>query len=185
MNQTDLSKYNNDWYNPGNPIKRVLWYFTNILFFQNPFFPLTSAKTSILRLFGAKVGIGVVIKPRVNIKYPWFLKVGNHTWIGEDVWIDNLTQVNIGNNCCLSQGAMLLTGNHNYKKSTFDLITRSITLEDGAWVGAKAVVTPGSKMKSHALLSVGSVSSGVMEPYKIYQGNPAVIIRERMIQDES
>ena len=57
----------------------------------------------------------------MNIKYPWFLAIGDHTWIGEKVWIDNLAEVAIGANCCVSQGAMLLCGNHNYKKSTFEL----------------------------------------------------------------
>ncbi|MGB0402643.1 MAG: WcaF family extracellular polysaccharide biosynthesis acetyltransferase [Salibacteraceae bacterium] len=184
MVKTDLSKYNNDWYNPGNPLKRILWYFTNILFFQNPFFPISSVKLVILKLFGAKIGSGVVIKPKVNIKYPWFLEIGENTWVGEDVWIDNLAKVKIGKNCCLSQGALLLTGNHNYKKIEFDLITQEIIIEDGAWVGAKAIVTPGTKMGSHSILSVGSVSTGALEPYHVYQGNPAIKIRERIIEHE-
>ena len=132
--KTDLSKYNNSWYHPGgNPIKRLIWYFVNILFFINPLNPLSSLKVALLRLFGAKIGSGVVIKPAVNIKYPWLLEVGDYTWIGERVWIDNLGMVKIGKNCCISQGAMLLCGNHNYKKSTFDLIVLPLTLEEGAW----------------------------------------------------
>ena len=84
-------------------------------------------KRTLLRLFGANVGRGVVLKPRVTIKYPWKLAVGEHSWIGENVWIDNLGQVTIGNHCCLSQGALLLCGNHNYKKATFDLMVGDIT----------------------------------------------------------
>jgi acetyltransferase-like isoleucine patch superfamily enzyme len=61
----------------------------------------------------------VNIKPSVNIKYPWLLEVGDHVWIGEEVWIDNLAKVRIGSNVCISQGAMLLTGNHDFTKSTF------------------------------------------------------------------
>ena len=81
----------------------------------------------------------MVIKPSVNIKYPWRLTIGSFVWIGEGVWIDNLENVVIGDNVCISQGAMLLCGNHNYKKTTFDLIVGSITLEDGVWVGAQSV----------------------------------------------
>lgn len=73
-------------------------------------------KIWMLRKFGAKIGKGVFIKPLVNIKYPWNLDIGDYTWIGENVWIDNLTQVKIGSNVCISQGAMLLCRNHNYKK---------------------------------------------------------------------
>src|SRR5690242_9560833 len=97
------------------------------IFFQNSLFPFSGWKVFLLRLFGASVGKGVVIKPRVTIKYPWFLTIGNHSWIGENVWIDNLGKVAIGSNVCLSQGSMLLTGNHDYTKSTFDLMVKEIT----------------------------------------------------------
>ena len=103
--------------------------------------------------------------------------------IGEHVWIDNLVPVSLGANCCISQGAMLLTGNHNYKKSTFDLITGEIHLEDGVWIGAKAVVCPGVICRSHSLLTVGSVATSSLEAYCIYQGNPAQKIRDRRITE--
>ena len=180
--KTDLSCYDNSWFNPGGgKLKRLIWYFTNILFFVNPLNPFSGLKVSLLRFFGAKVGIGVVIKPNVNIKYPWLLQIGNYVWIGENVWIDNLTMVKIGNNVCISQGAMLLCGNHNYKKTTFDLIIGEITLKEGCWVGAKSIVCPGITIHSHAVLGVNSVANHDLEPYSVYQGNPAQKIRNRII----
>ena len=180
MIKTDLSTYDNSWYSPkAGWLKRILWYFTNQLVFNHGLFPVSFIKISLLRLFGAKVGIGVHIKPSVNIKYPWLLKIGNYTWIGEHVWVDNLTNVEIGNNVCLSQGAMLLTGNHNYKQSTFDLMVGEIVLEDGVWIGAKSVVCPGIRCFSHSILSVNSVATKNLDPYGIYQGNPAVKIKTR------
>ena len=140
-------------------------------------------KRGILRLFGAKIGSGVIIKPKVSIKYPWKLEIGSNSWIGENVWIDNLDSIKIGANCCVSQGALLLCGNHNYKKSTFDLIVQPITLEDGAWVGARATVVQGVVMKSHSILAVNSVATSNLDAYSIYQGNPAVKIRERKINE--
>ena len=137
----------------------------------------------VLKLFGAKIGKGVVIKPNVNIKYPWLLEIGDHTWVGEKVWIDNLAKVTIGSNVCLSQGAMLLCGNHNYKKTTFDLILGEIVLEDGTWIGAHAVVCPGVTTGSHSILAVNSVANKDLESYSVYQGNPAVKIRERIVHD--
>ena len=179
---TDLSLYDNSWYKPGGTaIKRVLWYFVNIIFFNNGFFPVSGMKIWILRLFGAKIGKGVHIKPSVNVKYPWNLQVGNFVWIGELVWIDNLVLVSIGDNVCLSQGAMLLTGNHNYKKSSFDLEVVEIKLEEGVWIGAKSVVCPGVTCRSHSVLSVNSVTTHDMEPYSIYSGNPAIKIRDRVV----
>src|SRR5574337_313057 len=116
---TDLSKFNNDWYNPGASfVKRGLWYCFNACFFTSRF-PWNGFKIFLLKLFGAKVGNGVVVKPGVNIKSPWLLEIGHYSWIGENAWIDNLVKVSVGSNCCISQGAMLLTGNHDYTKSTF------------------------------------------------------------------
>lgn len=178
----ELSCYNNSWYAPGgNRLKRLMWYFTNVLFFINPLNPISGIKVLLLRWFGAKIGKGVVIKPSVNIKYPWRLKIGDYTWIGENVWIDNLANVTIGSNVCISQGAMILCGNHNYKKTTFDLIIGDITLEDGSWVGAQSVVCPGVTLHSHSVLGVNSVANHDLEPYSIYQGNPAQKIRSRNI----
>jgi putative colanic acid biosynthesis acetyltransferase WcaF len=182
MGKTDLSSYNNSWYSPGgNPIKRLFWYFTNVIWF-NSSFPFNGFKILILKLFGCKVGKGVVIKPHVKIKYPWMLEIGNNVWIGENVWIDNLAKVTIGNNVCISQGAFLLCGNHNYKKSTFDLIISEIVLEDGTWIGAKSVVCPGVKCFTHSVLTVGSIASSNLEAYTVYQGNPAVKIKERIVR---
>ncbi|MBP1839100.1 WcaF family extracellular polysaccharide biosynthesis acetyltransferase [Formosa algae] len=180
--KTDLSTYNNTWYKPGSTLKISLWYFVNVLFFINPLNPISSLKVFLLKLFGAKIGSGVVIKPGVNIKYPWLLTIGDYSWIGEKVWIDNLAKVTIGNHVCVSQEAMLLCGNHNYKKTTFDLLVSEITIDDGAWVGAKTVVCPGVNIKSHAILTVNSVATKTLEAYYIYQGNPARQIRKREIE---
>jgi putative colanic acid biosynthesis acetyltransferase WcaF len=180
--QVNLKSYNNSWYKPGGIIKRALWYWCNAVFFKRNWNPGTRHKRAILRLFGAKIGKGVVIKPCVNIKYPWLLAIGNYVWIGEKVWIDNLGKVTIGNNCCLSQEAFLLCGNHDFTKTSFDLIIKEIILEDGVWIGAKAVVCPGVIARSHSVLSVGSVATGELESYSIYSGNPAQKIKDRKIE---
>ncbi|ADY52884.1 putative colanic acid biosynthesis acetyltransferase WcaF [Pseudopedobacter saltans DSM 12145] len=161
-------------------IKQLLWYFTSALFFRSGIIPFSSVLVFILRCFGAKIGKDVRIKPFIHIKYPWKLEMGNHSWLAE-CYIENLDWVRIGENCCISQGAMLLTGNHNYKSTKFDLAISPITLEGGVWIGAKATVCPGVICHSHAVLSVGSVATKNMDAYSIYQGNPAVKVRERVI----
>ena len=150
-------------------------------FLKNPLLPFSALKVFVLKIFGAKIGSGVLIKQSISVKYPWKLTIGNNVWVGEDVWIDNLDEVVVGDNVCLSQGAMLLCGNHDYKKSTFDLIIGKITLEDGVWIGAKSVVCGGVTCCSHSILSVSSIVSKKMEPYKIYRGNPAVEVSKRVI----
>lgn len=148
---------------------------------RNPLNPFSGLKVWTLRLFGAKIGNNVVVKPKINIKHPWKLTIGNHCWIGESVWIDNLAEVTIEDNVCLSQGAFLICGNHNYKKSTFDLMVAPITIREGAWIGAKSIVGPGVTVESHAVLSLGSVASGNLETYTVYRGNPAIKIKDRAI----
>ncbi len=182
--KTDLAQYNNHGYQPGAGwLKRVLWFYTSALFFKTSLFPSSAFKVFLLRGFGAKIGKKVVVRHRLNIKYPWFLSVGDGSWIGEEVWIDNLVPVKIGANVCLSQGAVLLTGNHDYSKSSFDLMTGGIVLSDGVWIGAKAIVCLNVVAARHSVLTAGSIVAKSMEAYFVYQGNPAVKVRERKITD--
>jgi putative colanic acid biosynthesis acetyltransferase WcaF len=155
----------------------------SLVFFESGWNISSGLKVFWLKCFGAKIGHGVVIKPKVTIKYPWKLQIGSHCWIGESVWIDNLDQVTLGNNVCISQGALLLCGNHNYKSSSFDLFIAPIHLKEGSWVGAKSSVAPGVTLESHAVLVLASVATSNLEAYSIYSGNPAVKIKTRKIED--
>jgi putative colanic acid biosynthesis acetyltransferase WcaF len=103
-------------------------------------------------------------------------------WIGEEVWIDNLDFVKIGDNVCISQGALLLCGNHSFTSTQFDLVTGPIVLEDGVWIGARSMVGPNVTCGSHSVLSIMSVASKNLESYKIYRGNPAQVVKERIIK---
>ncbi|MEL6673301.1 MAG: WcaF family extracellular polysaccharide biosynthesis acetyltransferase [Bacteroidota bacterium] len=179
----DFSVYKNDTFSAGaSGPKRILWYLTNAIFFLSPFFISSGLKVFLLRLFGAKVGQGVIIKPRVNIKFPWKLSIGDHTWIGEGVWIDNLEPITIGRSVCLSQGALLLPGSHDHRLVSFDYKSAGIVLEDGVWIAARAMVGKGVVCKSHAILGMNSVAEKDLEPYTIYKGNPAVPVRKREIK---
>lgn len=182
MKTTKLNSFNNDSFDTGASfIKRALWYLMNHIFI-NSALPVFKLKPAILRLFGAKIGKNVCIKPNVNIKFPWKLEIGDNVWLGENVWIDNLDSVYIGNNCCISQGALLLCGNHNYKKTSFDLMTGPIVLEEGVWISAQAVVTQNVRCKSHSILGIGAVANKDLESYTIYGGNPVREIRKREIE---
>lgn len=182
--KVDLGKYNNDWYSVGkSSFTQFLWYFINSVILNSYFIPISSLKVFLLKRFGATIGKNVVIKPKVNIKYPWKLQIGDNTWIGENVWIDNLDNVSIGKNCCLSQGSMILCGNHDYSKSSFDLIVKPVIMEDGSWLGAQSIACPGVKLKSNSILSVGSIATTDLINNGIYKGNPAVKIKDRVIND--
>lgn len=161
-------------------VKILLWYFVSVILVRSGIIPFSSIIVFILKLFGAKIGKDVRIKPGIYIHYPWKLTLGDHSWLAE-CRIENLAEVTIGPNACVSQMAMLLTGNHNYKSVNFDLMANPIVLEEGAWVGANATVCPGVTVKSHAVLTVGSTATKDLDAYSIYQGNPAVKVKDRVM----
>lgn len=181
--KVDLSQFDNSDYRHNAPaLKRLLWYFTNVLFFINPLFPFRGPKPTLLRMFGAVVGKGVVIHPGVNIKFPWKLEIGDHVWIGQRAWLDNIDRLTIGNNVNISQGALIILGDHDYKKVSHPTIYKPVVLEDGCWIGTRAIVTLGVRVGTHAMLTAGSVASKDMDPYMIYKGNPAEAVRERVME---
>jgi putative colanic acid biosynthesis acetyltransferase WcaF len=183
MTQTkiDLSTYDNTWYQPGSKVKRLFWYFFNSLILKNGWLPFSSLRIWGLKIFGASIGNNVVIKPGVSVKYPWKLHIGNNCWIGENVWIDNLDEVTLEDNVCISQGALLLCGNHNYKSKAFDLMIAPILIKEGAWIGANCSIAPGIVLESHAVLTMGSTATTHLEAYGIYTGNPAVKVKLRQL----
>jgi len=180
----DLSRYTSAPFDRGSSrLKEALWLIVNLLLFQVCPTKLSAIKRWVLRLFGARIGAGVVIKPRVRITFPWKLTIGDYVWLGEECWLLNLERIVIGNNVCISQRAFLCAGSHNYKSPMFDLIVKPITVEDGAWLGAGCWVGPGVTVGNHAILTAGSVAAKKLEPWGIYQGNPACLIRQRTIGD--
>jgi putative colanic acid biosynthesis acetyltransferase WcaF len=182
----DLGNFSNtNFYHGRNWFVRAMWVLVSYSFFHTNLPYPSIFKSSLLKFFGARIGAGVVIRGRVIIKQPWRLYLGDNVWIGEGVWIDNLVDIKIGNNVCISQGAMLLTGNHNYKSKKFDLITGKIILEDGVWIGAKCLVGPHVCCHSHSVLTAGSTTFKDLEPYAIYKGNPCIKIRQREILEKS
>lgn len=179
-----LADYDNAWYKPGPMWKRTLWFFVGQPLLHASWFPSSGFRVLLLRSFGARIGRGVVIKPQVEVKYPWFLTVGNNCWIGEHCWIDNLTAVRLGNNVCLSQGSYLCTGNHNWSDPCFGLMIAPIFCQDGSWAGAKSVLGPGAVLGECAVAAAGAVITGTVPDYEVHAGNPAKFVRSRVFAPE-
>ncbi len=176
----DLSSYTPGDYRPGRgKLVQVVWYFVSLWFFESGWFIATRLKPSILRAFGAQVGTKVTIKPNVRIKYPWRLAIGDHVWIGQEAWIDNLVEVRIGNHVCVSQRAYLCTGGHDHRSRGFDLKCGPIALEDGSWVAAGALVLGGVTVGPNALVAAGSSVTRDVPPAKVVGGCPAKVIADR------
>jgi len=182
QHSVDLSSFPHTYQVGRSRLTVLVWYFLNAIVFNTALVPMSGIKRRLLRLFGAKVGKGVVIKPRVNIKYPWNVSIGDHSWIGEGAWLDSLGKISIGSNVCVSQDVYLCTGSHDWSRPTFDLIVKPITLEDGVWLGCRTQVMGGVTMASHSILAAGSTISKSTEPYVIYRGNPAEPVKVREIE---
>jgi putative colanic acid biosynthesis acetyltransferase WcaF len=174
----DLGKYSAAGFDRGVPRWReILWVIVRCVFFETPIpFP-SKLKVWLLRTFGAQIGEGVVIRSHVNISFPWRLEVGDDVWIGDGVWILSLAKVSVARNVCLSQKCYLCTGSHDYRKETFDLITKPIVIHEGSWVAAGAFVGPGVSIGPGSVVAAGSVAMEDVPPNQLVRGNPAQPVR--------
>ncbi len=186
MDAIELRDYDNSWYYPGRSSAwRIAW-----LLFGSPLLRcswVTSSwlRINVLRLFGAQIGQRVVMRQPFRVKFPWNLVVGDDSWFGEECWIDNLTTVTIGHNVCLSQGAYLCTGNHDWSDPHFGLRVGPIRLEDGSWAGAHCLLTPGVVLEVGAVAAAGSVVTTSIPRFEVYQGNPATFVKRRVLRTAS
>lgn len=183
----DLSLYRNppDLDKGRSFVVRSLWFLINAWFLQNPANPSSALKKFLLRLFGAKIGKGVLLKPSINVKSPWFLEIGDYTFIGERVWLDSLAPVHIGSNVCISQDCYICCGNHDWTDPAFGKTVTPITIEDGAWIATRATLLPGAHVASHAVIASGAVLAHPTEPFMIYAGNPAKAVKKRILRSTS
>jgi putative colanic acid biosynthesis acetyltransferase WcaF len=177
----DLSKFTAGRFERGASWpKEALWQLASGVMVAT-WVPGSAIRIALLRLFGARIGHGVVIKPRVRVKFPWRLVVGDHSWIGESAWIDNLAEVTIGTNVCISQGVYLCTGSHRWDREAFDLECKPIVVGDGAWLAAFSRVAPGVTIGPNAVISLGAVAVADVRGNVVLQGNPAKEVRDRVI----
>ena len=137
-------------------LKISLWYLINNFIIYS-FLPSSKVRILLLRIFGAKIGVNITIHPYTNIKYPWKLEIGDNCWIGARVWIDNIANVKIGSNCCISQDVYFCTGNHDYKKKEFDLMSEEIVINDNCWVGAKSIIAPGVNLEANSIIKINTL----------------------------
>ncbi len=175
----------NEYYTPENfrgrnPYFVQLWWCV-----QSTFFALSPQfcykwRAILLRIFGAKIGKGVLIRPSVKIVYPWKLSIGDYSWVGDNVVLYTLGPIEIGNNSVISQGSYLCTGSHNYDKETFDIYAKPIVIGDSCWLATDVFVAPGIKIGNECVVGARSSVFNSLPGHSICLGTPAVKIRDRV-----
>ena len=161
---------------------RAVWLIVEALILLNPVVVSYRLKAAVLRLFGATIGEGLLIKPGVHVKYPWRLRIGDNCWLGERAWIDNMEDVTLGSDVVISQGAYLCTGNHDWSDPVMPLAPEPIHVEDGAWVGAFARIGPGTRVGAGSVVALGGVVLSDTEAWGVYRGNPAERVGTRTLR---
>ena len=175
----DLAIYTTGEFQRGaSRLKETAWWAVRALFFQTPLPWPSALRVGLLRLFGARIGKGVVIRSQVNITFPWRFSAGDYVWIGEEVLIISLAPVAIESNCCISQRAFLCAGSHDFSSPAFTLRTSPITIREGSWVAAAVFIAPGVSVGPGSMVAAGSVVLADVPGRVVVRGNPAAVVRE-------
>lgn len=162
-------------------VVQLWWLLQGTLFAWSPQF-MFGWRRWLLRLFGAKIGKGVLIRPTVRITYPWKLTIGDHSWVGDFAEIYTLGPIEIGRHAVVSQYCYLCTGSHDHSSPTFDISAKPIVIEDEAWVAAGAFVHPGVTIAKGSVVAAKSVVRESTVAYGVYAGAPLRFLRDRRLQ---
>lgn len=141
-----------------SPIVRALWLAVSGTVFMRWWCP-ARLRVAILRAFGATIGENVLVRHRVRVHWPWKLSVGDNSWIGEGAWLLNLEPITIGHDVCISQEVLLCAGSHDRRSATFEFDNAPITIEDGAWIAARATVLRGVTIGANTTVGASALVS--------------------------
>ncbi|MFN8416191.1 MAG: putative colanic acid biosynthesis acetyltransferase [Cytophagaceae bacterium] len=156
-----------------------LWWITQALLFHPSPQILYGWRRFLLRLFGAKIGKGVILRPSVKITYPWKLTIGDYAWIGDEVDLYTLGPIHIGANSVISQKSYLCTGSHDYSSTQFTITQSEIIIEEEVWVATDVFIAPGVRIGRGAVIGARSSVFKSLEGNIIYSGSPVRAIRPR------
>ena len=163
-----------------NPfIVQLWWIIQATIFGLSPDF-LYGYRAWLLRLFGAKLGKNVRIRPSARITFPWKLSVGDNVWIGYESIIYNLDYIKIGSNVAIAHRVYLCTGSHNIEKISFDIESHPITIEDEVWLPNDVYVGPGVTIGRGTVVAARSSVLKNLEPGIVAVGTPARKLRMRL-----
>lgn len=167
-----------------NRIKRLFWNIFYALFIKYSPKPFHKWRVFWLRVFGAKVGRGVHVYPKVKIWAPWNLILKDYCGIGNGAILYAQGNITIGYKSVISQGAHICAGTHDYTLPGFPLITKPIVIHDFVWIAAEVFVHPGVEIYEGAVIGARSVVTQSMPQWMVCAGFPCKPIKERLKKEE-
>ncbi len=159
-----------------------LWWFTQALLFKPSPQLLYGWRRFLLRLFGAKIGEKVIIRPSATITYPWKVSIGDYSWIGDNVELYSLGEIEIGNNVVISQKSYLCAASHDYTKEDFPIWSKKITIEDECWLATDVYIAPGITIGRGTVVGARSSVFKDLPSEKVCVGSPAKPIKDRVVE---
>ncbi len=159
-------------------VVQLWWLVQSTLFAMSPQY-MYKWRAFLLRLFGAKIGTNVIVRPSVKVTYPWKLSIGDYSWIGDDVVLYTLGTIEIGSNAVVSQKCYLCTGSHDYNSEAFDIFAEPIKIHDQAWLATDVFVAPGVTIGKATVVASRSSVYKNMPDGMICKGKPAKPTKKR------
>ena len=176
----DLSQFRVPSQFRGRPAWLVqLWWLVQALLFHTSPQVLFGWRRFLLRLFGARIGKNVLIRPGVTVTYPWKVAIGDYSWIGDDAVIYSLSDITIGCHAVISQRAYLCAAAHDYSRVSFDLLPGPITIGDQVWIAADVFVGPGVTVGEGCLVGARSSVFNDLPSGMVCYGSPAKPVKPR------
>lgn len=158
-------------------LDEIIFIFTNYILCNIPLWPV---RKFFYRLQGLKIGTGSRIMMKTRVVYPQGIRIGKHTYINENCFLDGRSGIEIGDNVTIAIYSKLITGGHSVDDDNFEYKGGKIVIEDHVVVFADSVVLGGAYLKRGSAFSAKSlVRKGIYEESGIYGGNPAAYIRQR------
>ncbi len=162
-------------------VVQVWWLFQALFINTSPQF-LYGWRRFSLKLFGAKIGKDVLIRPSVKVTYPWKLSIGDYSWVGDNVELYSLGEIEIGSHAVISQKSYLCAGTHIYTKPTFDILSKRIVIGDGVWLCTDVFVAPGVTIGNQTVVGARSTVLTDLPKSTVCAGYPAQPIKPRVFE---
>lgn len=132
----------------------------------------------ILKVFGAKLGKGVVVNNKVKIYSPRNIFLDDNSSVGPGVLLYSVNEIRVGKGTVISQNSELITASHDYTNSHFELKTKPITIGDYCWLAQGTCILPGVTLKDNVVCAAHSVvSKSYDDSCIVIGGNPSVVLK--------